>query len=58
MTEYVGDETCAAQFPHRNSVVSTVNYVRTQPHVLREIEATNFEASSRISNDGGGITEK
>jgi len=37
LVQYVGDETVAAHFPHGNSKSKSRNYVRTQPHVLRNI---------------------
>ena len=42
--KYIGDESVAAQFPHGNSKAVTRNYVRTQPHVIRQAESTDRSA--------------
>ena len=38
--QYAGDERVATEFPHGNAKATTRNFVRTQPSVLRQIEAS------------------
>ena len=41
LIQYIGDEKKAADFPHGNAKKPTSIYVRTQPHVIREIKGAS-----------------
>ena len=43
---YAGDESVAAQFPHGLTKKGNRIHIRTQPHVLRQIESTSTSSSS------------
>lgn len=48
VVKYEGDEKAAAQFPHGNASADDRPYVRTQPHVLRNVEASASSSAATI----------